>query len=141
MLIKPERPPSVPTPVEQLGKNLAFDSNGQLTDRTISGVESVKQWIGLALKNRKYTVPIYNFSDSFFGIDTIGMYEQHYPVYIAGLEADIRTTLSSHPSIRNLSSFRFDRSGRTLTVSFDVYLDSEQKDTFEFILEVGNGRL
>lgn len=141
MLIKPDRPASSPVPVEQLGFNLSFDSNGQLTEQLITGIESVKQWIRCALMNRKYTVPIYNFSDSYFGIDPIGMYEKHYPVYIAELEADIRTTLSSHPSIKNLSSFRFDRSGKSLTVSFNVYLNSESTDSFEYTMEVNNGRI
>lgn len=142
MIIKPKRPSVVQTAVENLGYSLAFDENGFLTDTFITGKDSVCQWIERALQNRKYTVPIYNLENSTFGIDKIGVYEKAYPVYIAELEADVRTTLSAHPSIVNVSSFQFERDGRKLIAEFSVFLKSvKDAERLKFALEVSSGSL
>lgn len=131
--------PAVPsdTPAqaaETIGRVPAFDSgtsrfltrDGALVER--SGVDAVRQWIDLALRQQIDRVPIYRTAGEVkIGIDRQLMGSKlPTGLAIAELERNVRETLSFCPAIRTVRDMTVRRVGRTCKVEFTAVLHDGQ---------------
>lgn len=113
---------------KNFGKTFLFDfdqgefviNDGKL--KVIDGKEAVIMWIAKMIKTDKGKCSIYNITDGDYGIRLIDLLDSSSPVgfIYADIQKNITAALMQHPDIFNVSEFVFDRSKRTLIVSFNV---------------------
>ena len=128
--IFPELPQDIPAQAaETVGRVPAFDADrgrfllrdGALVER--SGVEAVRQWFELALRQQIDRIPIYRTQGAKkYGVprDLIG---GKLPQGLAAeLERGVRETASYNPAVREIRELRLSREGRTCVVEFTAVL-------------------
>jgi len=111
----------VSTPVDDLGKSFKY-KDGELIVDLISGIESVKQWFDLMLRQRPGLTPIYNFENNPPGIDIIKLYDLPRHLMTAEIQRHIVNTARYCPAVEYVRNFKFSQSGRELTVEFTAAL-------------------
>lgn len=129
--IFPTVPDTVPAQASrEIGRAPAFDSgdnlflmrDGAVVER--SGLEAVKQWIDLMLRQQVDRVPIYRTgTDTRIGIDR-DMIGSHLPsgLVSAEIERNVRETMGYCPAIRSVQDFKVTRRGRACRVEFTAVL-------------------
>lgn len=109
------------TPVSNIKKSFAY-TDGELTVNMVSGLESVKQWFDIMLRQRPRLTPIYNFKDNPPGIDIIKLYDLPRHLMTAEIQRYIVNTARYCPAVESVGRFKFSQSGRELTVEFTAIL-------------------
>lgn len=139
----PTIPDTIPAQASgDIGRVPAFDSgeslflmrDGALIER--SGLEAVRQWIDLMLRQQVDRVPIYRTgADTKIGIDR-SLLGSRLPTGLmaAEVERNVRETLSYCPAIRAVRDFKITRRGRACHVEFTAVLNSG--DTVEVTKDV-----
>lgn len=139
----PTIPDTIPAQASgDIGRAPAFDSgeslflmrDGALIER--SGLEAVRQWIDLMLRQQIDRVPIYRSgADTKIGIDR-SLLGSRLPsgLMAAEIERNVRETLSYCPAIRAVRDFKITRRGRACHVEFTAVLNSG--DTVEVTQDV-----
>ncbi len=131
----------LPTQVaESIGRSPAFvfHSDGrsgsfQLIDGALverHGIEAVKQWLELMLRQKPGAIPIYRTSGTTQpGIAAVS-FDRRVPegfVY-AEIERNVRETVKFCPAIRLVSDFAFTRVNRGVQVAFTVTLHTGESE-------------
>jgi len=127
--IYPELPLAIPAQAaETVGRVPAFDADrgrfllrdGALLER--SGVEAVKQWFELALRQQIDRIPIYRTQEAKkYGVPLIGG-KLPQGLAAAELERGVRETASYNPAVREIRELRLSRNRRTCVVEFTAVL-------------------
>lgn len=107
--------------------------DGALVER--QGVEAVKQWLELMLRQKPGAIPIYRTSGTTQpGVEAASLDRRVPEGWIfAEIERNVRETAAFCPAIRSLDSFKFTRVRRGVEVRFTVRLhtgESEEVTTF-----------
>ena len=101
--------------------------DGALVER--QGVEAVKQWLELMLRQKPGAIPIYRTSGTTQpGVEAVSLDRR-----VPEIERNVRETAAFCPAIRSLDSFKFTRVRRGVEVRFTVRLhtgESEEVTTF-----------
>lgn len=130
--IFPELPQDIPAQAaETVGRVPAFDADrgrfllrdGALVER--SGVEAVRQWFELALRQQPDRVPIYRTEAGAAGIGVDRqMIGSKLPsgLIAAEIERNVRETASYCPAVRAVRDFEVTRQGRRCHVAFTAVL-------------------
>ena len=122
------------------GKSFSFDFDkgdfnivdGKLQE--IDNLEALKLWISKSIKTTKYKFKVYDGCD--YGITdlkeliTSGL---PLPFIKSEIEREIKETLLKNKQIKNVENFKFERSKRLLTASFDcstIYGNVESEVVF-----------
>ena len=138
-LIPAELPPQTG---DTIGRVPAFDSeahrfllvDGALVERT--GLEAVRQWFDLMLRQRIDRVPIYRTAgETKLGVDR-EMLGSKLPsgLITAEIERNVRETASFCPAVRTLRDFSVERRGRVCHVEFTAELYTDE--TLEVQMDV-----
>ncbi|WP_294855613.1 DUF2634 domain-containing protein [uncultured Oscillibacter sp.] len=139
----PTIPDTIPAQASgDIGRVPAFDSgeslflmrDGALIER--SGLEAVRQWIDLMLRQQIDRVPIYQTgADTKIGIDR-SLLGSRLPTGLmaAEVERNVRETMGYCPAIRAVRDFKITRRGRACHVEFTAVLNSG--DTVEVTKDV-----
>lgn len=120
-------------PASEVGRVPAFDFDergrgafwlvdGALAERT--GIEAVKQWFALMLRQMPDAVPIYRTDASTaLGVDRT-LLQKRAPLgfVTAEIERQVRETAAFNPAVRTVDSFSFTRLRRGLQVVFTAHL-------------------
>lgn len=110
-------------PAFDSGESLFLMRDGALIER--SGLEAVRQWIDLMLRQQIDRVPIYQTNaDTKIGIDR-SMLGSRLPsgLIAAEVERNVRETMSYCPAIRAVQDFKVTRRGRACRVEFTAVLN------------------
>lgn len=120
-------------PASEVGRVPAFDFtstargafrlvDGALQER--SGVEAVKQWFALMLRQKPDAIPIYRTDVSTaLGVDrTLLQTRAPLGFITAEIEQQVRETAAFNPAVRSVDSFVFTRLRRGLQVEFTAHL-------------------
>ena len=136
--------PVIPTDIpaqaaETVGRSpaFAFDSTSsrrgafQLVDGALverSGVEAVKQWFELMLRQKPGAIPVYRTdSSSQPGVDRTMLDRRMPDGWVqAEIERQVRETAAFCPAVRAVDSFVFTRLRRGLQVEFTAYLHTDE---------------
>lgn len=107
--------------------------DGALVER--QGIEAVKQWLELMLRQKPGAIPIYRTSGTTQpGVEAVSLDRRVPEGWIfAEIERNVRETAAFCPAIRSLDSFKFTRVRRGMEVRFTVRLhtgESEEVTTF-----------
>lgn len=107
--------------------------DGALVER--QGIEAVKQWLELMLRQKPGAIPIYRTSGTTQpGVEAVSL-DRRVPegfVY-AEIERNVRETVKFCPAIHTVSDFEFTRVRRGVQVAFTVTLytgESEEVTTY-----------
>ena len=125
-------------PASEVGRVPAFDFDergrgafrlvdGALAERT--GVEAVKQWFALMLRQMPDAVPIYRTDASTaLGVDRT-LLQKRAPLgfVTAEIERQVRETAAFNPAVRTVDSFSFTRLRRGLQVVFTAHLGTGEE--------------
>lgn len=125
---------------ESIGRSPAFvfredgrSGRFQLLDGAIverQGIEAVKQWLELMLRQKPGAIPIYRTSGTTQpGVEAVSL-DRRVPegfVY-AEIERNVRETAAFCPAIRSLDSFNFTRVRRGVEVRFTVQLRTGESE-------------
>lgn len=114
------------TTVDELGYSLLFE-DGEMYEKKITGETAIRQWFELMLNQRPGVTPIFNYEYNPPGVDIIKLYELPHYVMTAEVQRHIEITASYNPAVRQVTSFEFIRSGRTLTVEFIAKLNNGEE--------------
>ena len=92
---------------------------GQLTGEIVSGSEAVKVWAWLALQSARYRYLIYSWD---YGVELESLIGTQFSEEFTEARARkmIEECLMENPNITDISNFRADFSGDTLTLMFDI---------------------
>lgn len=107
--------------MDQLGYSMLFDGE-EMYEKLITGEPAIRQWFEMMLRQRPGLTPIYDYEYNPPGIDIIKLYELPYHIMTAEIQRHIEITASYNPVVERVARFRFERSGRMLTVEFTAYL-------------------
>ena len=120
-------------PAAEVGRVPAFDFDergrgafrlvdGALVER--SGVEAVKQWFALMLRQPPGAIPVYRTDASTaLGVDRTLLQKRAPLGFItAEIERQVRETAAFNPAVRTVDSFSFTRLRRGLQVEFTAHL-------------------
>lgn len=120
-------------PAAEVGRVPAFDFDkrgcgafrlvdGALQER--SGVEAVKQWFALMLRQPPGAIPVYRTDASTaLGVDrTLLQTRAPLGFITAEIERQVRETAAFNPAVRAVDSFTFTRLRRGLQVEFTAHL-------------------
>lgn len=121
-------------PAFDSGESLFLTRDGALIER--SGLEAVRQWIDLMLRQQVDRVPIYRTgADTKIGIDR-SLLGSRLPTGLmaAEVERNVRETMGYCPAIRAVRDFKITRRGRACHVEFTAVLNSG--DTVEVTKDV-----
>ena len=129
----PVIPEELPAQVaESIGRSpeFVFHEDGER-----QGVEAVKQWLELMLRQKPGAIPIYRTSGTTQpGVEAVSLDRRVPEGWIfAEIERNVRETAAFCPAIRSLDSFKFTRVRRGVEVRFTVRLhtgESEEVTTF-----------
>lgn len=114
-------PGIISIPVDDLGKSFKY-VDGELTVEMTDGVDSVKQWFDLMLRQRPGLTPIYNFENNPPGIDIIALYDLPRHLMTAEIQRQIVNTSRYCPAVDYVGNFKFTQTGRELLVEFTAAL-------------------
>ena len=112
---------------EEDGRSGAFQLvDGALKERT--GVEAVKQWFELMLRQTPGAVPVYRTDSSTQpGVDRTLLDRRMPEGWVqAEIERNVRETAAFCPAVRTVDSFAFTRLRRGLQVAFTARLHTEE---------------
>lgn len=132
-------------PAAEVGRVPAFDFDergrgafrlvdGALVER--SGVEAVKQWFDLMLRQLPDAIPVYRTDASTaLGVDrTLLQTRAPLGFIIAEIERQVRETAAFNPAVRTVDSFVFTRLRRGLQVEFRALLRTgEQTEVTAYV--------
>ena len=132
-------------PAAEVGRVPAFDFDergrgafrlvdGALVERT--GVEAVKQWFDLMLRQLPDAIPVYRTDASTtLGIDrTLLQTRAPLGFITAEIERQVRETAAFNPAVRTVDSFVFTRLRRGLQVEFRALLRTgEQTEVTTYV--------
>lgn len=132
-------------PAAEVGRVPAFDFDergrgafrlvdGALVERT--GVEAVKQWFDLMLRQLPDAIPVYRTDASTaLGIDrTLLQTSAPLGFITAEIERQVRETAAFNPAVRTVDSFVFTRLRRGLQVEFRALLRTgEQTEVTTYV--------
>lgn len=120
-------------PAAKVGRVPAFDFtstsrgafrlvDGALQER--SGMEAVKQWFALMLRQKPDAIPIYRTDASTaLGVDrTLLQTRAPLGFITAEIERQVRETAAFNPAVRSVDGFVFTRLRRGLQVAFTAHL-------------------
>ena len=102
--------------------------DGALVER--QGIEAVKQWLELMLRQKPGAIPIYRTSGTTQpGVEAASLDRRVPEGWIfAEIERNVRETAAFCPAIRTLDSFKFTRVRRGVEVRFTVRLHSGESE-------------
>lgn len=132
-------------PAAEVGRVPAFDFTAtargafQLVDGALverSGVEAVKQWFDLMLRQMPGAIPVYRTDASTApGVDrTLLQARVPYGFITAEIERQVRETAAFNPAVRTVDSFTFTRLWRGLQVEFTAHLRTgEQTEVTAYV--------
>ena len=132
-------------PAAEVGRVPAFDFDergrgafrlvdGALVERT--GVEAVKQWFDLMLRQMPDAIPVYRTDASTtLGVDrTLLQTRAPLGFITAEIERQVRETAAFDPAVRAVDSFVFTRLRRGLQVEFTAHLRTgEQAEVTAYV--------
>ena len=116
------------------GKSFLFDfekgdfvlKDGKMVE--VNGKEALKVWIEMCLKTEKYRFEIYK--DVYYGVSIEDLLGSNYPRSFieSEIKREVTAALTKHPSVRDISEWRFERDGKWMHVQFKV---NSVEDSFE----------
>lgn len=135
--------------VESIGRVPAFSFDSSSRKGTFSvvdgalrernGIEAVKQWFELMLRQRPGVIPIYRTENTYQpGVDTTIVNDKRFALgfVYAEIERNVRDTSAFCPAVRTVDSFEFQRKGRTLQVNFTARMHTGE--TVEVSVDVNS---
>ena len=132
-------------PAESVGRVPAFDFTGaaqgafRLVDGALqerTGVEAVKQWFDLMLRQKPGAIPVYRTDATTApGVDrTLLQLQAPFGFITAEVERQVRETAAFNPAVRSVDSFVFTRLRRGLQVEFTAHLRTgEQTEVTAYV--------